>query len=124
MKFPEMSRPETLEKKYLGKLSKKAMSFMKACLKMDPKERITAADCLTHPYFEGLNGSSTIPPSIATTDLRIESAKPALITTNNKLSSNPSSSQPQTGAPGAQQSNTTNNTPNSLQIKPMVSNER
>jgi cyclin-dependent kinase-like len=36
MKFPEILKPETLEKKYLGKLSKKALSFMKGLLKMDP----------------------------------------------------------------------------------------
>ena len=33
MKFPEVSKPETLEKRYLGKLSKKAFSFMKVFLK-------------------------------------------------------------------------------------------
>ena len=54
MKFPENIRPETLEKKYLGKLSKKALSFMKACLKLNPAERITAAEALKHPYFEDL----------------------------------------------------------------------
>ena len=54
MKLPETSKPETLEKKYLGKLSKKAMAFMKACLRMDPNQRLTAAEAIQHPYFEGL----------------------------------------------------------------------
>ena len=54
MKFPETSKPETLEKKYLGKVSRKAMAFMKACLKMDPAQRITATEAVQHPYFEGL----------------------------------------------------------------------
>jgi len=52
MKFPDL-KAETLEKRYLGKLSRKALSFMKACLKMDPSQRITAAEALSHPYFEG-----------------------------------------------------------------------
>ena len=29
MKFHEISKPETLEKRFLGKLSKKALSFLK-----------------------------------------------------------------------------------------------
>ena len=57
-KFPDFGKPETLEKKYLGKMSKKALSFMKALLKMDPKERLTASEALRHPYFEGLSGFS------------------------------------------------------------------
>lgn len=28
---------------------------MKALLKMDPNERLTAAEALRHPYFEGLH---------------------------------------------------------------------
>jgi len=74
MRFPEMNRPETLEKKYLGKLSKKALAFMKQCLKMDPADRLTATEALNHPYFEGL-GEGNVASSIAS-DFRIESAKP------------------------------------------------
>ncbi len=51
-KFPESTKPETLERRYLGKLSKKALSFMKALLKMDPKERLTCKEAMKHPYFE------------------------------------------------------------------------
>ena len=36
MKFPEINKPETIERRYLGKLSKKALTFMKSLLKMDP----------------------------------------------------------------------------------------
>jgi len=39
-KFPDISKPETLEKRYIGKLSKTALSLMKGLLKMDPKDRI------------------------------------------------------------------------------------
>ena len=40
MKFPEINKPETLERRYLGKIQKKALNFMKSLLKMDPKERL------------------------------------------------------------------------------------
>lgn len=36
LKFPDMSRPETLQKKYVGKLSKRALSIMKGLLSMEP----------------------------------------------------------------------------------------
>lgn len=55
LKFPDMSRPETLQKKYVGKLSKRSLNIMKLLLMMEPKERPTAEDCLQHPYFEGLD---------------------------------------------------------------------
>jgi cyclin-dependent kinase-like len=40
MRFPEIPKPETIERRYLGKLSKKGLSFMKSLLKMDPSERL------------------------------------------------------------------------------------
>ena len=87
VKFPEMIKPETLEKKYLGKLSKKALSFMKACLKMDPSERITASEALQHSYFDGLRERDVTPtPTAQHADYRIESAKSTLNSTN-KLAS-------------------------------------
>lgn len=54
LKFPEMQRPTTLEAKYRGRLSRVALSFMSALLRMDPKERMTSSEALSHPYFEGL----------------------------------------------------------------------
>ena len=54
MKFPDIGKPETIERRYLGKLPRKAIGFVKALLKMDPHERITVQDCLRHPYFEDL----------------------------------------------------------------------
>lgn len=41
MKFPDVPKPETLERRYLGKLTKKGLMFMKALLRMDPNERLT-----------------------------------------------------------------------------------
>ncbi len=61
MKFPEILKPETLEKKYLGKLSKKALSFMKGLLKMDPQERLTGKEAILHPWFEGLYDPKDVP---------------------------------------------------------------
>eukprot|EP00285_Hemiselmis_virescens_P002952 CAMPEP_0173408984 /NCGR_PEP_ID=MMETSP1356-20130122/71085_1 /TAXON_ID=77927 ORGANISM="Hemiselmis virescens, Strain PCC157" /NCGR_SAMPLE_ID=MMETSP1356 /ASSEMBLY_ACC=CAM_ASM_000847 /LENGTH=300 /DNA_ID=CAMNT_0014370371 /DNA_START=58 /DNA_END=957 /DNA_ORIENTATION=+ len=54
LKFPDMSRPETLEKRYVGKLTKKALSFMKTLLVMDPAKRPTANETLANPFFDGL----------------------------------------------------------------------
>jgi len=81
VKFPEVTKPETLEKKYLGKLSKKALAFMKVCLKMDPADRISASEALQHPYFEGLRESFPANPT-SCDNLRIESAKPTAVSTN------------------------------------------
>ena len=54
-KFPEsINKPETLEKRYIGKLSKKALNLMKGMLEMDPNERYNALECLADPYFDGL----------------------------------------------------------------------
>ena len=34
LKFPDMSRPETLQKKYVGHLSRQALNFMKSVLQV------------------------------------------------------------------------------------------
>ena len=52
MKFHHVARPETLEKRYIGKMSKRAMSFLKLLLEMDPNKRPSTIDCLMHPYLE------------------------------------------------------------------------
>jgi cyclin-dependent kinase-like len=49
-----VNNPETLEKRYIGKLSKKALSVMKGMLDMEPSSRYTALDCLADPFFDGL----------------------------------------------------------------------
>ena len=41
MKFHNITRPETLEKRYIGKMSKRAMSFLKMLLELDPSKRLT-----------------------------------------------------------------------------------
>ena len=54
LKFPDMSRPETLQKKYVGKVTKRALHFMKSVLQMDPGDRQTGGQCIHNPYFEDL----------------------------------------------------------------------
>jgi len=52
MKFHNISRPETLEKRYIGKMTKRAMSFLKSLLEMDQIRRATTSEALMHPYFD------------------------------------------------------------------------
>ena len=60
LKFPsDVTKVETLEKKYTGKLSKNALSLMIGLLKMDPSERFTGEMALAHPYFDDIRD----PPS-------------------------------------------------------------
>ena len=53
-KFPELSKPETLEKKYVGKMSAQALSLMNGMLNMEVGKRLSAIECLAHPYFDRL----------------------------------------------------------------------
>ncbi|KDO25978.1 CMGC/CDKL protein kinase [Saprolegnia parasitica CBS 223.65] len=54
LKFPDMTRPDTLQKRFMGKVPKRAMAFLKGTVQLGPDERMTAAECVSHPYFEGL----------------------------------------------------------------------
>lgn len=54
MKFPEIHNLQSIEKRYLGKLTPKAMNFLKQLLKMNPADRLTAIEALKHPYFDGI----------------------------------------------------------------------
>jgi len=51
-KMENVLKPETLERKYYGKLNKQAFAFMKAMLKLDPRERLSGNEVLMHPYFD------------------------------------------------------------------------
>ena len=59
LSFPDVSKPETLQKHYVGKMSKKAISLMEGFLEMDPAQRITALEALAHPYFDGIRDEET-----------------------------------------------------------------
>ncbi|KAF0689143.1 Aste57867_19415 [Aphanomyces stellatus] len=54
LKFPDMTRPETLQKRFVGKIPKRAMGFLKGTVQLGPDERMTSSECVNHPYFEGL----------------------------------------------------------------------
>jgi len=52
VKLPEIPRPETLEKRYTGKLSKVAINFMKTLLSPDPVTRLKGDAVFQHPFFD------------------------------------------------------------------------
>ena len=49
-----ITKPETLEKRYFGKFSKKALSFMKGLLALEPKKRLNGNNVFKNAYFEKL----------------------------------------------------------------------
>jgi len=49
-----VTKPETLERKYLGKLNKQAINFLKGLLELDPKKRLNGTTVFQHPYFAKL----------------------------------------------------------------------
>jgi cyclin-dependent kinase-like len=90
----------TLEKRYLGKLSKKGFQFMKSILKVDENERANSWECLMHPYFENLRKTD---PEVA-----------ILINNNNANSvvgHHNSASTSSSNSPRANRSNDSNNNP-------------
>ena len=54
LKFPDISKPETLTRKYIGKMSRDALNLLNGMLALDPEERLSAIDCLAHSYFDQL----------------------------------------------------------------------
>ena len=55
LKFPEILKPETLERRYLGRLDNVALDFMKRLLRIDPQYRMKAEEALNHPYFRSFS---------------------------------------------------------------------
>jgi len=49
-----ITKPETLERKYYGKFNKQAINFMKGLLELDPKKRLNGNNVFQHPYFSKL----------------------------------------------------------------------
>jgi cyclin-dependent kinase-like len=60
LKIPEVKVPETLYRRYCGRVSKKAISFLEGTIRLCEEDRLTSDECLKHPYFEGLSYSSSI----------------------------------------------------------------
>ena len=64
MKFPEIHNLDKLEKKYFGKICQKGLSLIKGLLKVNPSERLTAAEALDHPFFDSERQSQSAMDSI------------------------------------------------------------
>lgn len=73
LKFPDMSKPETLQKKYVGKLGKSALNFMQSVLQMNPAERPTSDAALGHAYFEEMRSQEAGLPGGS---VRVQQASP------------------------------------------------
>mmetsp|Transcript_15844 Transcript_15844/g.37795 ORF Transcript_15844/g.37795 Transcript_15844/m.37795 type:complete len:603 (-) Transcript_15844:517-2325(-) len=63
MQFPDLGGPETLEKRYRGKASAEALSFMKRMLAMDPSQRLPAQQALKDPWFKSVMCDSLLDES-------------------------------------------------------------
>jgi cyclin-dependent kinase-like len=87
LKFPDMSRPETLQKKYVGKLSQRAFKIMRALLSMEPRERPTAEQCLQNVYFENLDKKYA--PNINTSSMHNAIATNSPISSGNSGNAGP-----------------------------------
>jgi cyclin-dependent kinase-like len=46
-----LKRVESVDARYIGKIEKKALSFLKACLVIEPSSRISVEGALNHPYL-------------------------------------------------------------------------
>ena len=53
-KLIDVQKPETLERRYMGKLNKTAIDFMKGLLELNPKNRLNGDTVFKHPYFKDL----------------------------------------------------------------------
>ena len=53
-KLINVSKPETLERRYIGKLGPTAIDFMKGLLQLDPKKRLNSETVFKHKYFAPL----------------------------------------------------------------------
>ena len=49
-----ITKPETLERRYFGKLNKQAINFMKGLLELEPRKRLNGNNVFQHPYFSKL----------------------------------------------------------------------
>eukprot|EP00930_Biecheleria_cincta_P098969 TRINITY_DN90621_c0_g1_i1.p1 TRINITY_DN90621_c0_g1~~TRINITY_DN90621_c0_g1_i1.p1 ORF type:complete len:1085 (+),score=176.60 TRINITY_DN90621_c0_g1_i1:177-3431(+) len=64
IQFPDVSRPETLEKRYVRRMPKLQMQLLKGSLVMEPRRRLSARDTLRMPWFEGIKLPRSLrPPS-------------------------------------------------------------
>ncbi|GFO15974.1 cyclin-dependent kinase-like 5 [Plakobranchus ocellatus] len=87
LKFPAVKRPKTLEKHYHGVIMSVALDFMKGCLRLDPSDRVTSAECVNHVLFQtdrAMDRSPGLPVKIGSGHSSSKRRK-----TDNKHSSDP-----------------------------------
>jgi cyclin-dependent kinase-like len=60
-KLLNVTKPETVDRRYFGKLSKTAINFMKQLLHPDPKQRLNGETVFLHPYFNGMTDTADKP---------------------------------------------------------------
>lgn len=65
MKIPDVKHPETLQRRFCGRLPKKAIAFLEATVQLCPEDRMTSEECLKHPYFQGLTAPLSAVDSIS-----------------------------------------------------------
>lgn len=71
VRLPSTPITNPLEKKYAN-YDKHALSFLKDCLQMNPEERTTSAEALTHPYFHSYVVTRPVtPPSQLTNHVQL-----------------------------------------------------
>jgi len=64
IQFPDVSRPETLEKRYVRRMPKLQMQLLKSVLVMHPPRRLSIRNVLRMPWFEGVKLPRSLrPPS-------------------------------------------------------------
>lgn len=75
IQFPNLGRPESLEKRYAGRMSKLQMQLLKGVLVMEPRRRLSARDVVRMPWFEGIKLPSSLrPPSQSQSRARPDSS--------------------------------------------------
>ncbi|XP_069129837.1 cyclin-dependent kinase-like 5 isoform X3 [Argopecten irradians] len=70
LKFPSVTKPQTLQKRYQGVLSSVYLDFMENTLQLDPTDRFLIEECINHPAFQTeqlLNRTQNIPIKYART---------------------------------------------------------
>ena len=89
----DVDRPETLERRYIGKLPKIAINFMKGLLELDPNKRLNGKTVFSHPYFENyMDNKKEVKTSTSVNSSHVmissERTKTKEVTTNNNSNGN------------------------------------
>ena len=87
----DVDRPETLERRYIGKLPKIAINFMKGLLELDPNKRLNGKTVFSHPYFENYMDNkkeAKTSPSVNSSHVMISSERAKTKEVNTNSSSN------------------------------------